>query len=100
MISEYNLSKLVADLNKISPLLQGRLLSSISKYTKHPSFEHTFMVLQEEVDELKQELYKKEGARDSHRIFDETLDIACVALRLIIDHELLNEPCDKHMEMN
>lgn len=91
MISEYDLSEITLNLNKISPLLKARLLSNISKYTRHPSFEHTFMVLQEEVDELKQELYKKENARDVQRILDETLDIATVAIRLILDHKLLAE---------
>lgn len=91
MISEYDLSEITLNLNKISPILKARLLSNISKYTRHPSFEHTFMVLQEEVDELKQELYKKEDARDVQRILDETLDIATVAIRLILDHKLLAE---------
>lgn len=91
MISEYDLSEITLNLNKISPILKARLLLNISKYTRHPSFEHTFMVLQEEVDELKQELYKKEDARDVQRILDETLDIATVAIRLILDHKLLAE---------
>lgn len=90
MLSEYDPSEIVLNLNKISPLLKARLLSNISKYTRHPSFEHTFMVLQEEVDELKQELYKKEDARDVKRILDETLDIATVAIRLVLDHKLLD----------
>lgn len=88
MILEYELSSLEDNLNSIFAEIKKRLLENITKYTKHPSLEHTFMVLQEEMDELKEELYKKEAARSSKRICDETLDILAVATRLLVDHNL------------
>lgn len=57
------------------------------KYPTHPSLEHSFMILQEEVEELKQELYERPEDRSWKRIKEEATQVAAMALRLIKDYE-------------
>lgn len=58
---------------------------------KHPSLEHSMMVLLEEVDELKQEICKQEKERSNVRIYEEAAHVAACALRLLIDRGITLE---------
>lgn len=68
-----------------------RLCECLDKFSRHPSFEHSFMVVQEEFEELKKELYKKESERDTDRIYDESIDLLATVFRLIIDNDLYKQ---------
>jgi predicted choloylglycine hydrolase len=65
-----------------------RLHKAHTLYTTHPSVEHSYAVIKEELDELWDEIKIKEGIRNEQRIIDEALDIAATALRLIHDLHL------------
>ena len=51
----------------------------------HPSLEHSLAVLEEEVDELREELHKPERWRSVEDICEEACQVAASAIRLIAD---------------
>lgn len=57
-------------------------------YETHPSIEHSLCVLQEEVLELQQEIYKKPSERNNDCIRAEAIQVAAMAIRLIKDANL------------
>lgn len=52
---------------------------------RHPTIEHSLAVLLEEVEELKQEVFK--SRRDWKALTTEALHVAFTALRMVADHE-------------
>ena len=52
----------------------------------HPTLEHSLAVLEEEVHELRMEIYKKESERNQWDIEEEALHVAGCAIRLLADN--------------
>lgn len=88
MLTEYDLSNYHSRYNCVTVDVLERLDECLKKFAKHPSLEHSFMVLQEEFEELKKELYKKESERDNDRIYDEGIDLLATVFRLLLDNDL------------
>lgn len=88
MHTEYDLSNYHGKYCAVTVDVWERLRECLDKFAKHPSLEHSFMVLQEEFEELKKELYKKESERNNDRIYDEGIDLLATVFRLLLDNDL------------
>lgn len=88
MLSEYDDSKLNDNLTHIFIAVDEQIKSNLCKYRKHPTIEHSLAVLLEEVEELKQEVFRKETRRSAGAIYQELKDVAAVAVRAILDLDL------------
>lgn len=88
MLTEYDLLNYHSRYRAVTVDVLERLDECLKKFAKHPSLEHSFMVLQEEFEELKKELYKKESERDNDRIYDEGIDLLATVFRLLLDNDL------------
>lgn len=91
MISEYDDSKLSDKLTYIFIAVDEQIKSNLCKYRKHPTIEHSLAVLLEEVEELKQEVFRKETRRSAGALYQELKDVAAVAVRAILDLDLQRE---------
>lgn len=91
MISEYDDSKLSDKLTYIFIAVDEQIKNNLCKYRKHPTIEHSLAVLLEEVEELKQEVFRKEIRRSAGALYQELKDVAAVAIRAILDLDLQRE---------
>lgn len=57
----------------------------------HYALEYSAWILQEEVDELADELYKKEKDRSLLNVYTEAMQVATCAVRLVVDACLRKE---------
>lgn len=80
VVEHNNKKELCNVIARLAPVMD----SAIKKYERHPSVEHSLTVLLEEVEELKQEVFKKN--RVQSRIAEEALDVAFTAIRMVADN--------------
>lgn len=73
---------------KLSPVMHKALREHPAK---HPTIEHSFCVLLEEVEELKAEVFKK--YLDYEALTLEALHVAFTALRMVADNEHCMQSC-------
>lgn len=91
MLFEYDDSTLNSDLTTIFINIDGQIKKNIDKYRRHPTIEHSLSVLLEEVEELKQEVFRKEDRRSASAVYQELIDVAATAVRAILDLRLYKE---------
>jgi hypothetical protein len=61
-------------------------ISANTKYKMFNSLHEAYAVLLEEVDELWDEIKKKPNAVSSHRVHEESIQIAAMAIKLLMSH--------------
>lgn len=66
-------------------LVEGEVIRATKLYSTFNSAHEGFAVLLEEVDELWDEIKKRPGVRDNNAIRDEAIQVAAMAIRLIVD---------------
>ena len=88
MLFEYDDSMLNNDLTAIFISVDEQIKNNLDKYKRHPTIEHSLSVLLEEVEELKQEVFRKEDRRSASAIYQELVDVAATAVRAILDLRL------------
>ncbi len=76
-------------MKKFSKLVKQELEQIRSKHRPLNSLHEGFAVLLEEVDELKEEVWKRSAQRDLENMLKECVQIACVAQRFAEDLGLL-----------
>ena len=74
MLFEYDDSTLNNDLTAIFISVDEQIKNNLDKYKRHPTIEHSLSVLLEEVEELKQEVFR--------------IEVAATAVRAILDLRL------------
>lgn len=79
------------DLKQIQEDAALRLFENCVVQDKHPSCQHSMFILEEEVQELKDEFHKKDSSWDYGNIYDEALDIIASCYRLILDNNIINK---------
>lgn len=79
------------DLKQIQEDAALRLFENGVVHDKHPTCQHSMFVLEEEVQELKDEFHKKDSSWDYSDIYDEALDVIASCYRLIIDNAIINK---------
>lgn len=89
MHSEYDISTYTNNYFTLSDEVYRVLHRNLDEHVRHPSLEHSFLVVQEEFEELKKELYVKESKRDNEKIIQESIDLLATVYRLLLDHNLL-----------
>lgn len=60
----------------------------VSALTKHPSMHSAhegYSVILEEMDELKEEVWKRQSKRNMERMREEAVQVAAMAIRFILD---------------
>jgi hypothetical protein len=62
--------------------VRSRAAAALGKYGPFASVHEAHSVLAEELDEIRQEVYRKPGLRSKLAVRNEALDLASVALRL------------------
>ena len=72
-------------IEKALELADAELRSAISRYPAFHSAHEGYAVLLEEVDELKDEVWKSPRKRDYEAMHAEAVQVAAMALRFIVD---------------
>lgn len=74
-------------LAKVYLRVDQELKRAARKYPDHPSLEHSLCVIEEELDELRREVYLRGEWRRPHRIWEEAVQLACMSIRLLVEME-------------
>lgn len=79
----------LSDFEHIIIDIQNELIEAINKFPSFNSYHEGYAVIKEEVDELWDEIKKKN--HDKNNLLKESLQVATMAIRFILDMGLLNE---------
>lgn len=70
---------------KALALVKAELMEAAKHFKPHASAHESYAVLLEEVDELKAEVWKRQGSRDYEAMAKEAVQVAAMALRFLTD---------------